>query len=299
LFFTGNPPVAGLSAIGRIRSNGKNRKKVKSTQNFVDPFVTSTFQSMANACTPSTQGKYKEVEVDVLEEEEVESDLEEAGKVVEVTKTENGTSVLVAPTHCIWTFEDSDARVHVGVSVVLPSSVGMTTAQLDAKVSEDGNSLRVHMYHPKDWSQQKFHFEAFRMEGMSVAFQQYCYDGQRKELEKLVKISNSKSRDKILTFAEFVLPESCEAEIRYTVPIHIQDSGVTTYIFILRKVPTKDDILRRKVTKKVHTFSSNPAKPVNTVTTINCEESVNPVYSSENENETYVIGGKRVCCVYD
>jgi hypothetical protein len=82
-------------------------------------------------------------------------DLEEAGKVVDVaTKTENCTTIfVVAPTHCIWTIEDLDARVHVGVSVFLPSSVGMTTAQLDGKVSEDGNTLRVHMYHPKDWSQ--------------------------------------------------------------------------------------------------------------------------------------------------
>jgi hypothetical protein len=61
--------------------------------------------------------------------------LEEAAKVVDVaTKTENGTSVFVAPNHCIWTFKDSDARVHVRVSVVLPSSVVMTKSQLDAKV---------------------------------------------------------------------------------------------------------------------------------------------------------------------
>jgi hypothetical protein len=115
---------------------------------------------MANAATPSTQGVYKGIRVDILEEE-LEFDLEEtgSGKLVDVsTKTDNGNFVLVGPTHSICTFEDSDARVHVGVSVVLPSSVGMTTAQLDVKFSKDGISLRVHMY--KDWSQQKFNFQA-------------------------------------------------------------------------------------------------------------------------------------------
>jgi hypothetical protein len=266
--------------------------------------LSSSFQAMANGPAPSLKGCYKTQSVDPMVED-LDSDLEEAGSsnVLDVvTKTDNGSSVLVLPTHCIWTFEDSDARVHVGVSVVLPSSVGMTTAQLDAKVSEDGKTLRVHMYHPKDWSQQKFVTQAYKMEGMSSAFQQYCFDGQRKELEKLVKISKSKSRDKILTFAEFVLPESCEAEIRYTVPIHIKDSGVTTYIFILRKVPTKDDVLRRKVTKKVHTFSSGPNATANNVTMVNCDESTGSAYQNsceENEDETYVLSGKKVRVVYD
>jgi hypothetical protein len=88
------------------------------------------------------------------------------------------------------------------------------------------------------------------------------------------------------------LPESCEAEIRYTLPICIQDSGVTTYIFILRNLPTKDDILHRKITKKVHKFTNGLSKPVNTVTTISCAENLNPVYSSENKDETNVIGIK-------
>jgi hypothetical protein len=60
--------------------------------------MTSTFQSIANAFTSSTQGKYKEVDAFMLEEEELESDLEEAGKVVDVaTKTENGTTILMFP----------------------------------------------------------------------------------------------------------------------------------------------------------------------------------------------------------
>jgi hypothetical protein len=67
-------------------------------------------------------------------------------------------------------------------------------------------------------------------------------------------------------------------------------------------VCAKDNILHCMVTK-VHTFSSSPSKPVNTITSINCDESldntVNHVYSSENEEDYYVVGGKRVCCVYD
>jgi hypothetical protein len=62
------------------------------------------------------------------------------------------------------------------------------------------------------------------MEGMSVAFQKYCFDGQK----KLVKLSTTKSREIVLTFSEFALPESCEAAIWYTVPIHTQDSGAKT-----------------------------------------------------------------------
>jgi hypothetical protein len=59
--------------VGRIGSNSKN-KKAKSTQNYENPFVTSTFQSLVNACNPSTKGKYKQVEACVMEEEEVELD---------------------------------------------------------------------------------------------------------------------------------------------------------------------------------------------------------------------------------
>jgi hypothetical protein len=78
---------------------------------------------LANAATPCTHSVYKGNRVDILEEE-LDFDLEEtgSGKLVDVsTNTDNGTFVLVGPTHCICTFEDSDARAHVGVSVVLPS----------------------------------------------------------------------------------------------------------------------------------------------------------------------------------
>jgi hypothetical protein len=44
----------------------------------------------------------------------------------------------------------------VGVSCVLQSSVGTTTAHLDAKINDKGTVLRVHMFHPKLWSTMKF-----------------------------------------------------------------------------------------------------------------------------------------------
>jgi hypothetical protein len=58
--------------------------------------------------------------------------------------------------------EDKDAMVHVSVSVVLPSLVGMTTAQVDAKVGDDGMTQQLHMYHPHDWNQKNFNTKSTR-----------------------------------------------------------------------------------------------------------------------------------------
>jgi hypothetical protein len=210
------------------------------------------FTTMANGGV-AQQGIYKaQLEVDV--ETDNEEDPASTDVIVE-SATENGTKVCVSPTHCTWTFEDTEGRVHVGLSLVLPSSVGLNTAQLDAMVNDTGTVLRVHMHHPKTWGVQKYHKQACQFEGMSPAFIQYCLDGQKKELEKMVKLSKSKSREKILTFAEFDLPVLCEAEIVYTVPIHDKDSHVTTYIFVLRKQRTKDDLLLRMEVKSAHEFS--------------------------------------------
>jgi hypothetical protein len=54
---------------------------------------------------------------------------------------------------------------------------------------------------------------------MKQVFTHSYLDGKKKELEKLVKLSKSKSCEMILTFVEFVLPDKVEAEIVYTVPI--------------------------------------------------------------------------------
>jgi hypothetical protein len=226
----------------------------------------------------STKPKEATVEESDIEEDPTSTDL------VASTKTENGTPVLVSPSHCTWTFEDTDGRVHVGVSCVLPSSVGTTTAHLDAKINDEGTVLRVHMFHPKSWSTMKFVNRACAAENMKSGFIQYCLDGQKKELEKLVKLSKSKSRDKILTFAEFVLPVKVEAEIVYTVPISHANQGVTTYLFVLRKQRTKDDVMLRKKAKAAHTFHDEE------------EEDDDDSYDSDNSVTvtTFVGGGKRM-----
>jgi hypothetical protein len=79
----------------------------------------------------------------------------------------------------------------------------------------------------------------------------------KKELEKLVKLNKSKPRDKILTYAEFVLPVQCEAKIVYTVPISHSNQGVTMYLFVLRKQRTKDDGVLQKKAKAAHLFNDN------------------------------------------
>jgi hypothetical protein len=98
----------------------------------------------------STKPKEATVEESNIEEDSTSGDL------VASKKTVNGTPVLVSPSHCTMTFEDTDNRVHVGVSCVLLSSVGTTTAHLDAKINDKGNVLWVHMFHPKSWSTMKF-----------------------------------------------------------------------------------------------------------------------------------------------
>jgi hypothetical protein len=81
---------------------------------------------LANGTVASAKkGVYKK---SVVVEEVEESDLEDDPHAYEIspeTKTENGTPVSLTPTHCIWKFEDKNARIHVGISMVLPSSVGL------------------------------------------------------------------------------------------------------------------------------------------------------------------------------
>jgi hypothetical protein len=212
----------------------------------------------------TTTGIYKKTtnpKEAAVEESNIEED-PTSGDLVASTKTENGTPVLVSPSHCTWSFEDTYGRVHVGVSCVLPSSVGTTTAHLDAKINDKGTVLQVHMFHPR-----------CAAEFMKSGFIQYCMDGQKKELEKLVKLSKSKSRDKILTFAEFVLPVKVEAEIVYTVPIIHSNRGVTTYLFVLRKTSTKYDVMLHKKAKTAHTFNND-------------EEEEDESYDSDNNSVT-------------
>jgi hypothetical protein len=107
---------------------------------------------------------------------------------------------------------------------------------------------------------------------------------QKKELEKLVKLSKSKFHDKILTFAEFVLPVKVEVEIVYTVPITCSNQGVTTYLFVLRKQRTKDDVMLCKKARAAHTFNDD-------------KEEDDERYDSDNNSvtvTTFVGGGKHM-----
>jgi hypothetical protein len=70
----------------------------------------------------------------------IEEDPAMANVVVE-TMTSNGTRVAILHRHCTWTFEDANGHARVGLSCVLPSSVGLTTAQLDPWVHDMGNVL--------------------------------------------------------------------------------------------------------------------------------------------------------------
>jgi hypothetical protein len=104
-------------------------------------------------------------------------------------------------------------------------------------------------------------------------------------LEKLVKLSKSKSCDKILTYAEFVLPVQCEAEIVYTVPISHSNQGVTTYLFVLCKQRTKDNVMQRKEAKTAHLFNDDYEDD----SFASCDSNNNSVTVT-----TFVGGGKRM-----
>jgi hypothetical protein len=136
--------------------------------------------AMANGKT--TTGVYKKctkcTEV-MVEDSNIKED-PTSTTVVGPTKMDNVTPVQVSPTQCTWPFEDTDGRVHVGISCVLPSSVGTSTAHLEAKVNDKGNVLRVHIFHPKLWSTLKFVDQACAAKKIAPGIIQYCLDSQKK-----------------------------------------------------------------------------------------------------------------------
>jgi hypothetical protein len=160
---------------------------------------------------------------------------------------------------------------------VLPSPVGTTTAHLDAKINDKGTVLQVHMFHPKSWSIMKCVNQACATENMKSVFIQYSLEGQKKE--KLVKLSKSKSRDKILVFAEFVLPVKVEAEIVYTVPVTHSNQGVVATNSVLEMM-----LCCAKIQKTAHTFNHD-------------EEEDDESFDSDNNSvtvTTFVGGGKHM-----
>jgi hypothetical protein len=109
----------------------------------------------------------------------------------------------------------------------------------------------------------------------------YIIDGEAKELQKLAKLSQSKSTEKILTFCQFKLPVLCEQDILYRIPIHHRETGVVTYILILRMIPTKEDLKKKAKDKKAYSFGDS-------------DESV-----ATDASEEYVVSGKRCRVSYD
>jgi hypothetical protein len=108
---------------------------------------------------------------------------------------------------------------------------------------------------------------------MKSGFFQYCLYSQKKELGKLVKLSKSKSHDKILTFAEFVLPVKVEAEIVYTVPITHSNQGVTTYLFFYTNNVQKMMSCYAKK-RKQHKLSTRTRKKMMKVMTVTIIQSL-------------------------
>ena len=174
-------------------------------------------------------------------------------------KTGNGTPVMLSPSHCVWTCRDTDGRTCAGVSVVLPSSVGMNTRQLDFEILNGGTTLRINMFHPPTWCTLKFHEKACEREGMDSKFIHFFLQGEELELKELAILSRSREKGRISTFCVINLPVPCEKAIKHMVPIHHNETGTTTYLFCLYKVRDNDYIFEKEA-KKLHVFDDNDEK---------------------------------------
>jgi hypothetical protein len=135
-----DPKSTVAVATGTAGSTGTNVAKavgmVKSA--YVTPVGAGGFTAMANGMAQGAvpRGQYKGV-LDIKEEEE-EVQIEPKEAIPEPVKTDWGTTV-----HCIWLFHNKNLREHVGVSVVLPSSVGPNSRQLKNQASDDGLTMKV------------------------------------------------------------------------------------------------------------------------------------------------------------
>jgi hypothetical protein len=109
---------------------------------YVTPVGAGGFTAMANGMAVGAvpRGQYKGILDHEEEEEEMLVEPKEA--ITEDMKTDWGTPVASSPSHCIWLFHDKNLREHVGVLVVLPSSVGLNSKQLKNQVSDDGLYLK-------------------------------------------------------------------------------------------------------------------------------------------------------------
>jgi hypothetical protein len=192
----------------------------------VTPAAKLGFTGMAHGGTTATTGQYKGlVEIANKDDNSIPGAEKKMDDFNFASRTDYGTPVASSPSYCVWLFTDRHLRNHVGVSVVLPTSVGLSSKQLKNTVSDDGKSLRVNVTHQQCWSKTTFHKKACAEEGLSQAFTNYLVNAERAELEELAKLSGSDSREKIGTFVDIALPTVCELEIRYTIPIHHQNTS--------------------------------------------------------------------------
>jgi hypothetical protein len=211
-----------------------------------------------------TYGKKPFITLDDDDDDEIETKLYEgSGTDIDVdAKTGNGTPVMLSPSHCVWTCRDTDGRTCAGVSVVLPSSVGMNTRQLDFEILNGGTALRINMFHPPTWCTLKFHEKACEREGMDSKFIHFFLQGEELELKELAILSRSREKGRISTFCVINLPVPCEKQIKHMVPIHHKETGTTTYLFCLYKVRDKNDYIFEKEAKKLHVFDDDDEKIV-------------------------------------
>jgi hypothetical protein len=110
----------------------------------VTPAAKLDFTGMARGGTTTTREQYKGlVEIANYDNESIPAAEKKMDKINVVSCTEHGTPVASSPSHCVWMFTDKHLRDHVGVSIVLPTSVGLLSKQLKNTVSDEGKSLRV------------------------------------------------------------------------------------------------------------------------------------------------------------
>jgi hypothetical protein len=182
--------------------------------------------------------KRKEISL-VDDESEVEN--ENDNDYSTTLTTENGSPVVFTPPYIQVQFECVRGRKHVGISMLLPSALGLNGKKLRPKVSADGTNIRIRMYHPQQWTSMKFHKKAMLDKGVSENIVGKMMELQAKEFRYLATLTESDST-KIMTFCNISLPFACEETIVNKIPVIQRGSDSVTYIIILRRVATEKDL---------------------------------------------------------
>jgi hypothetical protein len=210
---------------------------------------------------------------------EVDSESEDDDMAYNINATtENKSPAMHTPPYILYQFECKYGRKHVGVSLTMTAFLGRSNKYLAPTVSDDGNTLRLTTQHPTPWTSQKFHKKAMLAKGVPDNFITHIMDEEAKEFRKLAlltktKLTKSKSM-KIKTFCEIKLPFSCEQKIIYKIPITHRDTGVVSYILLLRKVDTTIEIDDDDEDEKPVAYASSDE-------------------SDSDLDEVFVVGGKK------